>query len=348
MVSLDLSSLDDSDDTIWNEDGKPRISAVRDLLKDQGITRAMIKETGRGRVRVKPRKPTDDDLPENIAVTNAKSDGLQAAASISVRLEIFDSKGKIRTDFSDAEIAALSPVAQARWAALYAASIAEQEADVALSAALSDISTKIRELASAENRARTIRDGYSDEELSPEDKLALSGNNVVLHEAAQQRAREIDVRNSAAQLRRLEHNRIDEIRRVIRANSNAPIDPEVARAEAKAQAEQAARAADADEIVDVAERNLNAARTRLSAVRDEQRSARAAVAKAVIAWQGLFRPKTHLDLVRELGATTQARAMAIATGALVEPPPAAPASRLDAIMKLGGRRSSTRKFPSAR
>jgi hypothetical protein len=67
-----------------------------------------------------------------------------------VGLDVFDAYGKVRTDFTDDELATLSPERRERFDALFAASIADKIAEKEMSDALAEVGTRTKEVNAAE------------------------------------------------------------------------------------------------------------------------------------------------------------------------------------------------------
>jgi hypothetical protein len=71
-------------------------------------------------------------------------------ASPSETLDVVDAFGRIRVDFTEAEIASLSPDRRERLEALFLASVGEKSAEAEQTEALAEVPTRVRELNDAE------------------------------------------------------------------------------------------------------------------------------------------------------------------------------------------------------
>jgi hypothetical protein len=198
---------------------------------------------------------------------------------------MFDKLGKLRCDFRDEEIEALTPQRREKFFALVKASTESDAAE------------------------KDVRDGES----------AIRACVVKIDEATR-------ARNAAAP----RPDRIDELRRTIRAQNRAlgiPVDEEPAPSKAK-KAEIAKLSA----AIESTQRELDAARSRVVAATANQKIKRATLSASIGAWQGAFPQRDFASVHRDHLARLAAHEMAAQRGEIEEPVEIIP-SHFDAIRR---------------
>ena len=76
-----LEKLSDADDSVWTDDGAPRLSVVQDFLRDKTITRADIAAVGRVRNQMVSEQPKIPLTPEAAAIAADAAEAARLAAS---------------------------------------------------------------------------------------------------------------------------------------------------------------------------------------------------------------------------------------------------------------------------
>lgn len=261
-------------------------------------------------------------------------------------LDLFDTRGKLRTDFTDLEIKRLTPEQQLRWAAVAACSRDEQDSNKELADANAAVVSETKNEILAARKATTLRSGFEEEEINPADMAAMCSNDVSKAAAARQRVSDIEMRNRMGRLKASEQARMREIRAVAASQSRAVPDPATVQKLNEEAQKRAAIEAKAVAVVAEAAETLASARSRLALARDAQKQARQALGVAVAEWQKQFTPPTELSLARQYQADSQRQAMAVANGTATIPARAEPASKLDAA--LANRPSAAKRLAASR